>query len=82
MRPPRRSKSSSLANGRILLNDVDNHRLVEHAGSPCEITSVTKYPDSRRTGEIMQEPRGNDQGFRRAAAGTGDTWSSATSLRG
>ena len=56
-----------LANGHILLNDVDNHRLVEHAGPPWEIVSVTKYPDSWRMGELLQVPAGYDKGFRRAA---------------
>jgi hypothetical protein len=48
-------------------------RLADHAGPPRKITSVTKDPDSWGMGEIVQEPRGNDEGFRRAAAGGGDT---------
>ncbi len=56
-----------LSDGRILLNDVDNHRLVEFAAGSREIVNVTDYDPQWRMGELVQIPAGYDAGFRRTA---------------
>jgi hypothetical protein len=56
-----------LSSGRILLNDVDNHRVVEFAGPPWEIGSVTPYNESWRMGELLEIPAAYQEGFQRAA---------------
>jgi hypothetical protein len=59
-----------LSSGRILLNDVDNHRLVEFGGPRWEITSVTQYFENWRMGELLEVPAAYADGFRRVAAPT------------
>jgi hypothetical protein len=57
-----------LSNGRILLNDVDNHRLVELDGARWYITNVTPYPTAWRMGELHEVPTGYDCAFRELKA--------------
>ncbi len=52
-----------LSSGRILLNDVDNHRIVEHSGPPWKITNVVDYPTNWRMGELLEVPSEYEAGF-------------------
>ncbi len=56
-----------LPNGNILLNDVDNHVLVEFAGSPYEIVNKTPYDQNWRMGELVVVPAEHEHAFRAGA---------------
>jgi len=45
-----------LADGRILLNEVDSYRIVEHDGPPWRVSNVIQYPQSWRMGALLQVP--------------------------
>jgi hypothetical protein len=57
-----------LPNGHVLLNDVDNHVLVEFAGPPWEIVQKTPYDQNWRMGELAVVPAAHEHAFRGAAA--------------
>ncbi len=57
-----------LPNGRILLNDVDKHVLVEFAGPPWEIVNSTPYNQDWRMGELVIVPAQHEHAFLNAAA--------------
>jgi hypothetical protein len=56
-----------LPNGNILLNDVDNHVLVELAGPSWQIVNLTEYPAAWRMGELVVVPEEHRQAFLRAS---------------
>jgi hypothetical protein len=56
-----------LKNGHILLNDVDNHRLVEMAEPGWETVHVEQYAENWRMGELLEIPPQYVQGFLEAA---------------
>jgi hypothetical protein len=58
-----------LPDGHILLNDVDNHVLVEFSGPPWEIIQTTKYDQNWRMGELVIVPAGHEAAFLKSAAG-------------
>jgi hypothetical protein len=53
-----------LPNGNILLNDVDNHVLVELAGPDWQIVNRTEYPAAWRMGELVVVPEEHEAAFR------------------
>lgn len=57
-----------LSNGNLLVNDVDNKKLVEMAAPSGEIVGETRFPMLWRMGEINEVPPALEPGFRRAAA--------------
>jgi hypothetical protein len=52
-----------LPNGNILLNDVDNHVLVEFAGPQWKIVHKTEYPEGWRMGELVVVPAEHEAAF-------------------
>lgn len=56
-----------LPNGNILLNDVDNHVLVEFEGPPYKVINTTPYNQSWRMGELVVVPAQYEHAFRTAA---------------
>jgi hypothetical protein len=56
------------SHGHVLLNDVDNHHVVEFSGPPWEIIGVTRYPDSWRMGKLLEIAPEYSDGFRRVSA--------------
>ncbi|MBB6147251.1 hypothetical protein HNQ77_005245 [Silvibacterium bohemicum] len=52
-----------LPNGNILLNDVDNHVLVEFAGPQWKIVHKTEYPEAWRMGELVVVPVEHEAAF-------------------
>ncbi len=59
-----------LPNGNIVLNDVDNHVLVEFAGSPYQIIRTTPYDANWRMGELVVVPAEHERAFLREAVAT------------
>jgi hypothetical protein len=55
-----------LSNGNILLNDVDNHRLVELDPETWHEVSVTLYDAEWRMGELLELPPAHEGRLRRA----------------
>lgn len=58
-----------LPSGHILLNDVDNHVLVEFAGPPYEIVDKVNYEESWRMGELVVVPAEYEHAFLNQAVG-------------
>jgi hypothetical protein len=58
--------STRLSNGRLLLNDVDNTRLVEFAGSPYQAIETIPYLTDWRMGDLLEVPKQHEAAFRRA----------------
>jgi hypothetical protein len=52
-----------LPNGNLLLNDVDNHVLVELSGHQWEIVNRTEYPEGWRMGELVVVPDEHEAAF-------------------
>lgn len=52
-----------LPNGHIVLNDVDNHVLVELAGPKWDIVQKTSYNDNWRMGELVVVPAEHEAAF-------------------
>jgi hypothetical protein len=56
-----------LPNGNILLNDVDNHVLIEFGQPDWQIVSRTQYSQDWRMGELVEVPAQHENAFRVAA---------------
>lgn len=56
-----------LPNGNIVLNDVDQHVLVEFAAPDWQIVSRTEYPSTWRMGELVVVPERHEAAFLNAA---------------
>jgi hypothetical protein len=67
-----------LPNGNILLNDVDNHVLVEFAGPPWKIDFQMNYDPEWRMGELVVVPQPHEQAF----SAVGERQERLTSVRG
>lgn len=52
-----------LPNGNIVLNDVDNHVLIEFAGTPYEAVKTTSYDSNWRMGELVVVPTEHEHAF-------------------
>ena len=59
---------TTLSNGNILLNDVDNKKLIELAPPSWGIVSETRFPMLWRMGEVNEVPAALESGFRKVAA--------------
>jgi hypothetical protein len=57
-----------LPNGNVVLNDVDNHVLVEFSGPAWKVVNRTEYPASWRMGELVAVPREHEAAFLTAAS--------------
>lgn len=55
-----------LSNGTVLLNDVDNHKLVEFEGPPWQIVRTTPYDTNWRMGEVVELPGAYEPAFESA----------------
>ena len=56
-----------LPNGNVLLNDVDNHILVEFAGPDWHVTQTIPYNQNWRMAEMITVPAEHEKAFRPAA---------------
>ncbi len=52
-----------LSNGHVLLNDVDNHALIELGGSDFGVVKKWVYPEDWRIDEILEVPREDERAF-------------------
>ncbi|HTV72699.1 MAG TPA: hypothetical protein VME66_03205 [Candidatus Acidoferrales bacterium] len=52
-----------LPDGRILLNDVDQHQIVEFSGTPPAIAHVIPYGENWRMGELCMMPPAMEEAF-------------------
>ena len=62
---------TQLGDGRVLLNDVDNHQIVEFAAElSWEIRRIVKYDDEWRMCELVETPAEYEFGFRKTTSVT------------
>ena len=57
-----------LSNGNVLLNDVDNHSLIEVGGCDCRVARKWVYPKEWRIDEVMEVPQGEAYAVLQGAA--------------
>lgn len=58
-----------LPNGNVLLNDVDNHVLVEFAGPPWKVAFSMNYDPEWRMGELVIVPESQEHAFSQTREG-------------